>query len=67
MQPTYKAEEIRRMCLSFELEHSTFKVLVDLIEQELDLYDENELIILFEASIIMFTRSILQLSLKNMR
>jgi len=67
MQPTYKAEEIRKMCLELPMDHLTFSLLVDVIEEDLELYNEDELVILFQASMIMFTRSILQMSLKNMR
>jgi hypothetical protein len=67
IQPTYSALEIRQMCLEWPMEYSTFKILVDIIEEDLDLYSVDELSILFEASMIMFTRSILQMSLKGMR
>ena len=66
-QPTYKAEEIRIMCLELPMDHATFSILVGVIEEDLELYNEDELIVLFQASMIMFTRSILQMSLKNMR
>jgi hypothetical protein len=55
------------MCLEWPMEYRTFKILVDIIEEDLDLYSVDELSILFEASMIMFTRSILQMSLKGMR
>lgn len=65
-QPTYSAIEIKAMCLSFDLDHDTFKVMVDLIEQEIDLYSEEDLIVLVQSSMILFTRAMLKLSLKNM-
>jgi len=67
MTPTYKATEILSMCTSFKLEYDTFKVLVDLIEDELPLYSDEDLIILMQASVVMFTRSLLKLGLNNMR
>ena len=67
MQPTYKAEEIRQMCLELPMDHATFSILVEVIEEDLELYNEDELIILFQASMIMFTRSLLKLSLKNIK
>jgi len=67
MTPTYTAMEIRDMCINFKLEYDTFKVLVDLIEDELYLYSDEDLIILMQASVIMFSRSMLKLSLNNMR
>lgn len=48
-----------------DMEHETFKILSDLIEEELHLYKEDELVILCECSMIMFTRSLLKISLKN--
>jgi len=65
--PTYKATEILEMCTSLKLEYDTFKVLVDLIEDELYLYSDEDLIILMQASVVMFSRSMLKLSLNNMR
>ena len=65
MQPTYKAEEIRKMCLELPMDHGTFSLLVEVIEEDLELYNEDELVILFQASMIMFTRSLLKLSLRN--
>ena len=67
MTPTYKATEILEMCTNLKLEYDTFKVLVDLIEDELYLYSDEDLIILMQASVIMFSRSMLKLSLNNMR
>lgn len=66
-KPTYQASEIKRMCLSMDMEHETFKILSDLIEEELHLYKEDELVILCECSMIMFTRSLLKISLKNVK
>ena len=67
MKPTYSAEEIKSMCINFSLEYSIFKTIVDIIEDEFDLYNDEDLIILMQASVIMFNRSMLKLSLNNMR
>lgn len=66
-QPTYTAIEIRDMCLSFELDFGTFKILIDLIESELPLYDENDLLMLTHASMIVFSRAMLKASLRFMK
>ena len=66
-QPTYSALEIKRMCTDFSLEYSIFKTIVDLVEEEFHLYSEDDLVILMQASMIMFTRSLLKLSLNNLR
>jgi hypothetical protein len=65
--PTYSAEEIREMCINFELEYESFKTIVDLVDQEMSLYTDEELVIIMQASVIMFSRSMLKLSLKNLK
>ena len=67
IQPTYSALEIKDMCTNFSLEYSIFKTIVDIIEDEFELYNDEDLIILMQASVIMFSRSMLKLSLNNMR
>ena len=62
--PTYRAVEVLRMCSDFEMEFDTFKIIVDLVEEDLHLYSDDDLIILMRASTIMFTRSLLKLSLQ---
>lgn len=49
------------------MEHEVFTTLVALIEEEIDLYDEGEMAILTQASLIMFNRSLLNGSLKFMK
>lgn len=53
------------MCQSMEVD-SDFKILADLIDEEIDLYPDEDIPILMAASMIMFTRSMLKLSLKNL-
>lgn len=53
--------------MTLEMDHDAFKVLVEVIEEEMDLYSEEDLVVLVSASMIMFTRSLLQLSLKSMK
>lgn len=65
--PTYTAMEIRQMCIDFSLEYSIFKTIVDLVEEEFELYSDEDLIILMQASVIMFSRTIMKVSLNNMR
>lgn len=49
------------------MEHEVFTTLVELIEEEIDLYDEDEMAILTQASMIFFNRAVLNGSLKFMR
>ena len=67
MEPTYTAQQVKAMCMNLETEHATFKILVDLIDEEFNLYSDEDLIILMQASMIMFSRSLLKLSLKNIQ
>lgn len=65
--PTYTANEIRKMCINFELEYETFKTIVDIVDEEIELYSDEELVLIMQASVIMFSRSMLKLSLKNLK
>lgn len=65
-EPTYTAKQVKEMCMNLELDREAFKIMIDLIEEEMDLYSEEDLAVLVQASMIMFTRSMLKLSLKNM-
>lgn len=60
MQPTYSAKEILEMCRRLELDDYTIRIIIDLIDEELDLYNESELVILIQASMILFNRSLLK-------
>lgn len=65
--PTYTAEEIKEMVCTFSVDYDAFKIIADIIDDEIDLYNDEDLLILMNASLIMFTRSLLKLSLKNIR
>ena len=65
LYPTYTANEIKTMAQSMILDFYSFKILIELIERELHLYNEDELAVLCQASMICFTRSMLQMSLKQ--
>jgi hypothetical protein len=41
------------------VEYNTFKLMTELIEEELHLYSDEDLVILVEASMIMFARCML--------
>lgn len=58
--PTYTAEEIRHKALTLDVE--SFRILIELIEEELDLYTPEEVAIIMQASMILFTRSLLKFS-----
>jgi hypothetical protein len=65
-EPTYTAKQVREMCSSMDLDYEGFKVLSDLIDEEIDLYSADDLPVLVQASMIVFTRSLLKFSLKRM-
>lgn len=64
--PTYSAIEIKRLCLEMEVDQD-FKILAELIDEEIHLYSPDELPVLVEASMIIFTRSLLKFSLKQLK
>lgn len=62
--PTYTARQVRDMCMNLEIEYHSLKILVDLVQEEIDLYSEEDLIIITQASMILFNRSLLNGALK---
>lgn len=63
-KPTYTAKEVKAMCQNLEVDYNTIKVLVELVEEEIDLYSEGDLIVITQASMILFNRSLLNGALK---
>lgn len=53
------------MCASMTMDYEGFKVLQELIDEEIDLYSEEDIVILMQASMIAFTRTMFKISLKN--
>lgn len=66
-KPTYQANEIKRMCLETDMDYKEFKILSDLINEEIEFYTSEELVILCDCSMIMFTKSMLKLTIKNLK
>lgn len=64
--PTYTAQEIKIMCSKVN-DVESFRILTKLIDEEIDLYNQEDMIILIEASMMLFTRSLLMGSIKNLR
>lgn len=58
-KPTYTAIELKEMCTDFIFDYGTFRIIIDLIEEELDLYDQDDLIIIMQASMIIFSRALI--------
>lgn len=52
------------MCQNLEIEYGALKILVELVEEEIDLYSEEDLIVITQASMILFNRSLLNGALK---
>lgn len=65
--PTYTAKQVKEMCQSMTMDYEGFKVLQELIDEEIDLYTEEDLIILMQASIVAFTRAMFKISVKNLK
>lgn len=59
MTPTYTAADIKKLCMTLPVEYDTFKIMVDIIDEEISLYSQEDLIILTQASMIMFCRCML--------
>lgn len=55
---TYTAQEIKEFCLTADAEE--FKILAEIINEELELYSLEDLIIIMQASMILFTRSLIK-------
>lgn len=66
IKPTYSAQEIKRLCTTIEVGYEGFKAIQEIIEEEIELYCEDDLIILCEASMIMFTRTMIYVSLRKL-
>lgn len=61
MQPTYSAEEIKAICSTTDFDYDSYKILIELIEQEIDHYTSDELVTLAQASVIALNRVLLKL------
>ena len=59
MTPAYTAKEIKEMCKAADFDYESFKILVELIEKEIELYPPEDLRILSEASILAMNRGLL--------
>jgi hypothetical protein len=64
--PTYTANEIKAMCSKMDMDYNSFKILAELIDEEIDLYEPEDIPVLMMASMIIFTRSMMKISFKNM-
>jgi hypothetical protein len=59
-EPTYTAAEIKKMCLAADFDHNSYKILVELIEKEIELYSAEDLAILAQSAIIVLNKGILK-------
>jgi hypothetical protein len=64
--PTYTANEIKAMCSKMDMDYNSFKILAELIDEEIDLYEPEDIPVLMMASMIIFTRSLMKISVKNL-
>lgn len=65
--PTYTAMEVRQMCAKMDMSIEAFRILAKLIDEEIELYEDEDLIIVAQASFMLFTRSLLMGSIKNLK
>ena len=61
--PTYSATQIKDMARSVT-DYEAMKILSELISEEIDLYDTGDMEVITQASMILFTRSLLMKFLK---
>lgn len=66
-QPTYTAEQIKDMCANMSLDYEGFKILSDLIDEEIDLYPPEDIPVLMQASMLVFSRTMFKFSLKRLQ
>lgn len=59
IQPTYTSDEVKKMCSTFTFGSVELRVLTDLLNEELDLYEEEDIAILIQAASILFIRSLI--------
>ncbi len=62
-KPTYTALQIKDMAKTVT-DYDAMKILADLISEEIDLYDTADMEIITQASMILFSRSLLMRFLK---
>lgn len=65
-QPTYSAKRIKEMAIAVN-DADSLKVLTELINEEIELYEMEDLAILSHASMILFTKSFLAGATKNLK
>lgn len=61
--PTYTAQQIKEMCKTVT-DYEGMKILSELISEEIDLYSTVDMEVITQASMILFTRSLLMKFLK---
>lgn len=62
--PTYTAHEIHKMCCTMALEGDTFKILCDLVEEEMDCYTNDELLFINDGLFRLFLRRLILTMIK---
>lgn len=59
-ETTYTANEVKEMCSTFTFDKGELRILTDLLNEELELYSEQDLVILIQAAMILFIRSLIK-------
>lgn len=58
VQPTYTAQQVKELCSTIK-DIEAIRILAQLIDEEIDLYEGEDMGIIMNASMILFTRSLL--------
>lgn len=66
-KPTYTAEEIRQMCAKMDMDIEGVRILIKLIDEEINLYEGEDLFIVAHGSFMLFTRTLLMGSMKYLK
>lgn len=66
-EPTYTAMQIKQMAANPMIDLEALKILVELINEELELYSVEDMAIVSHASMMLFTRSLLLGSIKKLQ
>lgn len=65
--PTYTAQQIKEMVANPDMDQEGFRILAELISEEIGLYEPHELPTLTHASFILFNRSLLSGWTRNLK
>ena len=65
--PTYSAKELRQMSLTLDVDYEGYKILTELINEEFDLYSEEDMPVIIQVSMTLFTKALLKGAIKFLK